>query len=389
MESLDKEIKSIEEYRRNTEQTQKRIVGRFIVISVGIYLLTAFLYYFYYFPANFYDRLLYIIPLILAPVIILTVKRGLSWYYKWKISRKQNKLITLKDEKKKTLEKVMDTETYKVAKEILEKFAPPEPPPRKNTPLLSGTDYTTPIRPNTAIVSKTTGVRQRILPTTGATPFRPILPTTSKGEAPQSLVMGTPLPMPRAILPRDRSVFDKMVDYLIGDGPTNRYALICSHCSSHNGMAYREEFEYVSFRCCYCFTFNPARKKRPVAPILEHALRTNSINSDTSESEKNSPSDTDSESESTPKVNAEVLKAAMESETEPEKNGNCTPIQLDETTSTENGCEEVVKDTNIIEEVAEDEKSSKETVEEVVEEVPIKTEESSDEIIKENDNVQD
>lgn len=43
------------------------------------------------------------------------------------------------------------------------------------------------------------------------------------------------IPMPRTILARDRSVLDKMVEYLIGDGPNNRFALICKNCSSHNG----------------------------------------------------------------------------------------------------------------------------------------------------------
>jgi len=53
-------------------------------------------------------------------------------------------------------------------------------------------------------------------------------------------------PLPRPILPRDRSSIDRMMEYLIGDGPQNRYALICSQCCSHNGMALREEFEYLS-----------------------------------------------------------------------------------------------------------------------------------------------
>lgn len=38
---------------------------------------------------------------------------------------------------------------------------------------------------------------------------------------------------------------------------TIRYALICRRCHSHNGMALREEFEYISFNCCYCTFFNP------------------------------------------------------------------------------------------------------------------------------------
>lgn len=42
-----------------------------------------------------------------------------------------------------------------------------------------------------------------------------------------------------------------------------RYALICSNCNGHNGMAMPAEFEYLAFQCYICGTFNPARKLRP------------------------------------------------------------------------------------------------------------------------------
>jgi hypothetical protein len=54
--------------------------------------------------------------------------------------------------------------------------------------------------------------------------------------------------MPRPVLPRDRSYLDKLVEYLVGDGPSNRYALICKKCESHNGMALKEEFEYCGMK---------------------------------------------------------------------------------------------------------------------------------------------
>jgi hypothetical protein len=54
--------------------------------------------------------------------------------------------------------------------------------------------------------------------------------------------------MPRPVLPRDRSYLDKLVEYLVGDGPSNRYALICKNCESHNGMALKEEFEYFGMK---------------------------------------------------------------------------------------------------------------------------------------------
>ena len=54
-----------------------------------------------------------------------------------------------------------------------------------------------------------------------------------------------------------------MVEYLVGDGPNNRYALICCKCHSHNGMCLRDEFEYMTFRCAYCYHMNPAHKSKP------------------------------------------------------------------------------------------------------------------------------
>lgn len=75
-------------------------------------------------------------------------------------------------------------------------------------------------------------------------------------------------PLPRPILPRERGVLDRMMDMFVGDGPNQRYALICRHCSGHNGMALQEEFEFVSYYCCYCYQFNPPRKMRPMGPRL-------------------------------------------------------------------------------------------------------------------------
>lgn len=53
------------------------------------------------------------------------------------------------------------------------------------------------------------------------------------------------LALPRPVLPKDRTVFDRLADLVLGDGPQNRYALICRTCGSHNGMARKEEFDYL------------------------------------------------------------------------------------------------------------------------------------------------
>ena len=43
-------------------------------------------------------------------------------------------------------------------------------------------------------------------------------------------------------------LYVQVIEYLVGDGPNNRFALICSQCCSHNGMALKEEFEYTGIK---------------------------------------------------------------------------------------------------------------------------------------------
>lgn len=48
--------------------------------------------------------------------------RGIKWYFTRQMVSNSEKSVELRKKKKKILEEVMDTETYKVAKEILDRF---------------------------------------------------------------------------------------------------------------------------------------------------------------------------------------------------------------------------------------------------------------------------
>lgn len=316
---LENEILSIEEFQKRTKQTQRKIVFRFVLLAILIYVLLAFLLYLYFSQISQNQKLIWSIPLISVafPLIIWLIKKFLTWYYNRKIGKNEKRLITLKEKKKEILEKVMETETYKVAKQILDKFGNES----KKSVVLS-----TPIVEKSSSLVKASanpyesGLRLRVnaqqnlmrgrisfggpadtprslqpqlsLPTPGTKRSINVLPTPG-----QLAITPTPTALPRSILPRDRSVLDKMVDYLVGDGPSNRYALICQKCSSHNGMALKEEFEYLSFRCGYCSHFNPARKKKPVGPKFDSPLTPVKMisRSESSDSDKNSENDSESE----------------------------------------------------------------------------------------------
>merc|ERR1712004_561194 len=123
-------------------------------------------------------------------------------------------------------------------------------------------------------------------------PNLPPLPRTPVHNASMSVHRPPPgPPLPRPVLPRERGYMDRVVEYLVGDGPHNRYALICKQCQSHNGMALREEFEFIAYRCCYCHYWNPARKQKPTAPRLEaSALLRSQVVTESSSDEEESES---------------------------------------------------------------------------------------------------
>lgn len=97
---------------------------------------------------------------------LIGVKRLLGWYFNRKIVKNKEKYDSLKKEKQRLLDEVMDKETFKVAKEILEKYAPNHLLPKYLADQQRGSPMsTTPIPRNDA------GVRRRSTLTSNATPI--------------------------------------------------------------------------------------------------------------------------------------------------------------------------------------------------------------------------
>ena len=199
----------------------------------------------------------------------------------------------------------METETYKVAKELLEKFDPSSLKPEKPEPLSPQLRLMSPQQQQTGVNNQSLRFRGSSPSPQQQQPHTPVarhfgssssdpslnspysqagnrssLPNLPPAGPQQQQQFGGAMNRPvmtvprliRPVLPAERSVIEKMVDLVVGDGPNNRYALICCFCHSHNGMALKDEFEYLSFKCCYCGAYNPARKLRPSAPRITSTL---------------------------------------------------------------------------------------------------------------------
>ncbi|XP_058058573.1 endoplasmic reticulum junction formation protein lunapark-B [Anopheles bellator] len=302
LDKLEEKIKDIEAYTISTQERRKRFVGRFLVTSIVLYILGSLVFYFAFFPPTWNERIVHSVPLLICPIIIFIVKRVLAWHYERKVRQNSNKLKDLRTEKKKILEKVMEKETYKVAVEILDKYG--DKSHRLQTqafnatltalrsPATSGTPKPIPVgMPSPRLPAPSVPQRQVSPPPMGggrtSTPMtpqgRPVMAMQMPRTAPGGMMIRPSFPQPYPVrqspTPYRRTPFpiinqnakgvvEKMVDYLVGDGPSHRFAMICSECYMHNGMALKEEYEYTAFRCAFCGTFNPAKKQRPMAPRL-------------------------------------------------------------------------------------------------------------------------
>uniref|UniRef100_A0A8C7YEZ9 Endoplasmic reticulum junction formation protein lunapark n=1 Tax=Oryzias sinensis TaxID=183150 RepID=A0A8C7YEZ9_9TELE len=275
LENLDKEIKELEEFRAKNQRLQKLWVGRLLLYSSVLYLLTSLLVYFLYFPEEWSQRVAMTLPFFVYPVLVWAIRKFLIFLFSKRTERNNDKLEDLKAARKKILEDVMETETYKNAKLILERFDPDAKKKAVSPPAGPDvSDFRNPAASSLGVARHTErlplsapgGPPEKCTPSTsihhGAVLRTPCSPVPGVGMHPP----GPPLARP--ILPKDRGTLDRVLEFLVGDGPQNRYALICQQCFSHNGMALKEEFEYVAFRCAYCYFMNPARKIRPQAPRL-------------------------------------------------------------------------------------------------------------------------
>lgn len=79
---------------------------------------------------------------------------------------------------------------------------------------------------------------------------------------------------------------------LVGDDPTQCYALICGNCHMHNGLARKEDFPYITYYCPHCHALNaPKQSQEHVAGSISNppTMRTLTTGDDDGDSVSNSP----------------------------------------------------------------------------------------------------
>lgn len=319
LESIDANLSRLETWRQSQLRLQKRLLGYLLMAFLLGYPTTLAVYYAYCMPvSSWLVQGLHVAAFVAALPLFYGFRRLLLWLFVRSLSGCEARVQKLREDKKCVLDRVMETETYKRAKEILDRFDPDrfrvefqqpqqqhqnqqlvvrpgqffnKSPVSKRQPLLSQsagprTTTSTPHLPHPPAGAGGVVLRQlSAVPSAMPSPQQPPphlqqQPAGSPPQAPNMLPppQFLPLPpsqqrqLPRPVLSRERTLMDRVLDMIVGDGADRRYALICRRCCGHNGMALAEEFPYLAWRCAYCALMHAPRQQRPTAPLLTQPL---------------------------------------------------------------------------------------------------------------------
>jgi len=256
--------------------TQKRLQQRvwtrwFAIYAVLAYVALNVAYFTLFLSHDYLIRTYAVIISVALGALLYMAYWLICLYFRTIIQMKEDRIALFKDRKQELIQEVKTKETYSVAKALLEKYGetvtPVAQPAAATTTTPAAANANPDLRQRVSIKPPAPGSEKPMV--TVATPNIGRLESTNSqtpmGSGPvRPNANATPGKLPRAILPPQRTFWGAILDVIVGDGPSKRYALICKSCNSHNGMALEEEYEYLSFRCAYCNYFNSARKQKPV-----------------------------------------------------------------------------------------------------------------------------
>ncbi|KAI8997480.1 hypothetical protein BDB01DRAFT_712992 [Pilobolus umbonatus] len=189
------------------------------------------------------------LPVVLIPFGIYYLRQFFVWFYDQKQKKEEANLDTLRKEQKEKVEELKKKTSYYSTQSLLERYdevlAKKKEAEAKakiqqeaqRKPMSMPVNRGRPMQPPQG----PPGVNNNQFPPDNQQRLQPILPPTKTQPG----------------------WFDRLMDSVVGEvGPETKYALICSHCYFHNGLALQDEIDTIQYVCPNCKQFNPSRKSR-------------------------------------------------------------------------------------------------------------------------------
>ena len=273
LEGLEAEISELSSRRASKFAQHRQLVRSLVLYSSASFVCLCGVMYVL---AAQYSRPVVITPIVVFPVVVVLVKRAFDAMFDRSVRHDDRILARLEAQKERMLEELIESTKFTQTRQLIDKFAKKAPGSamtaqqqhmarqqqqmRQQQQLqAAASSNNTPRKPTPAGSQSTPSSSVSPAVSTRTSSFTPPQPTLP------GLLPGQPYVTPADIQrfhrtdvqrPAHRSAVDKVIDFALGDGPNNRYALICASCFTHNGLVKEDDLDSVRYRCVMCNYIN-------------------------------------------------------------------------------------------------------------------------------------
>eukprot|EP01113_Clastostelium_recurvatum_P038145 TRINITY_DN5664_c0_g1_i3.p1 TRINITY_DN5664_c0_g1~~TRINITY_DN5664_c0_g1_i3.p1 ORF type:complete len:371 (-),score=34.37 TRINITY_DN5664_c0_g1_i3:2-1114(-) len=267
---IERQLTALETSRASANLNQRRIMTSILFYSIIIEVVLCVWFYFHKKPQTVLEQSLHASILVLFPLLVYGAKTAVALYYRRRIVSQDVKISKLRATLKTKLEERKRETEFDNTQNLLRKYGKlldQDEPTREEvaTPPRKQVNPATPQRPppsanRPAPVTPAPTIASTPIPITPITPMTPTgfnppqtipFPASRSTPGPSPFRPPPPVSNPNPVTPGPRTWMDKLVDYIVGDGPRHGSVLVCSNCHQQNGFAPPGE-EDMQFRCRFC-----------------------------------------------------------------------------------------------------------------------------------------
>ncbi|KAK1439636.1 hypothetical protein QVD17_05456 [Tagetes erecta] len=262
-------------------------------------------------------RSLRVLPMFLLPALSFAVHYGLSRFTKFCDRRDQKALEKLREERQAKIDELKERTNYYTTQQLIQKYDPDPAAKAAAASVLAsklGADSGLKVflgnesQPDVHATGKSSDVD--LQQTTGLRKRNQSNPRSPGSNPGHHFDKGTPqfggnevagnVPHeqlvvehhdPAAFGAQDGGWVAKIAALLVGEDPTQSYALICGNCHMHNGLARKEDYPFITYYCPHCHALNkPKNSVLPSDKTSPVSLSPNIASMDAKLTEKNNES---------------------------------------------------------------------------------------------------
>jgi len=290
LQEIDTKIKEIEEKQQGYRTRWRARISSLLFWGVILELFYGLYFYFGTNSNSTMETILWISPLLFIPICGWIMKIVINLYYNRKISNEAIELEDLKGKQKSKLDELARATDFYKTQALLTRYSKTLTSPTADTknnnaqqPHNSGLKLrrppqtTQPMQPspkpqslyNSPVPPKSVNVAQTLV-NNAPVPDANVNPPKALGPiympVPRDRIeISAPSPSPTFVPDPNRAWYDKLIDYVIGEGPEQSTALICQQCKSHNGFVPKDELDFMEFKCRTCEHLNKKKRENPLS----------------------------------------------------------------------------------------------------------------------------